>query len=71
MQATPTSVETSTVFVSSASNRFRIWWNRNGCYWQTDIRRPESDCVAPSFCWMYFGQASSLIQAMTNIAITL
>jgi hypothetical protein len=63
MQATTSSVETSTVYVTSNSNTFRIWWNRNGCYWQTDI------CKLGNY--HYFGQAHSLIQAMTNIAITL
>jgi hypothetical protein len=65
MQATP--VENSTVYIGSNSSTFRIWWNRNGCYWQTDIQTyqtPEGD-------WVYFGQAHSLIQAMTNVAITL
>jgi uncharacterized protein YbdZ (MbtH family) len=65
MQTTPTPVETSTVYVSSATNRFRIWHNPSGgySYWQTDIHRPEG--------WMYWGQSYSLIQAMTNVAITL
>ena len=63
MQAITSPVENSTVFVSSSTHNYRIWWNRNGCYWQTDIQTPEY--------WTYFGQAHSLIQAMTNIAITL
>jgi hypothetical protein len=63
MQATTSSVETSTVYVTSNSNTFRIWFNPVG-YWQTDIRKP-------GIGYMYFGQAKSLIQAMTNVAITL
>jgi hypothetical protein len=63
MQTALTPTETSTVFVSTASNTYRIWWNRNGCYWQTDILGAEH--------WLYFGQADSLIKSMTNIAITL
>jgi hypothetical protein len=52
--------------VSTASNHFRIQWNRKDCVWQTDILTQEG---APKY--LYFGQAHSLIQAMTNIAITL
>jgi hypothetical protein len=66
MQATSSPVETSTVYVVTSNNEFRIWWNRQGCYWQTDIR---SLCDVEDF--RYFGQAPSLIQAMTNVAITL
>ena len=67
MQATTSSVETSTVYVTSNSNTFRIWWNRQSCYWQTDIR----DLRKSGNFYSYFGQAHSLIQAMTNVAITL
>jgi hypothetical protein len=62
----PTPVQTSTVYVVTGSNEFRIWWNRQGCYWQTDIRslRDVDD-------FHYFRQAHSLFLAMTNVAITL
>jgi hypothetical protein len=78
MQATPTPVETSTVYVVSNSNEFRIWWNRRYCHWQTDIRSlRDVQSVHGGYLpanvdyFRYFGQASSLIQAMSNIAITL
>jgi hypothetical protein len=64
MTTTPTPVETSTVYVLSNSNEFRTWWNRQ--YWQTDIRSLRD---VDEF--HYFGQASSLVQALSSIAITL
>jgi hypothetical protein len=71
MQLAPTSIENSTVFVSSSSNRFRIWWNRKDCVWQTDIKNEGLNRVLGQPLWLYWGQAHSLIEAMTHIAITL
>jgi hypothetical protein len=68
MQAAVPSVATSTVWIQSSTHNFRVWYNPAG-YWQTDIKNAGQDRVLGEPLWLYFGQASSLIQAMTNIAI--
>ena len=60
---TPHSVETSTVFITASRNRFRVWYNPAG-YWQTDVFNAELG-------WLYFSCASTLIAAMSNVAVTL
>jgi hypothetical protein len=74
MQATVSSVESSTVSIKTATHKFRIWWNAAG-YWQTDVYAPACKrmrgLAGAKACWLYFGSAPSLIKAMTNVAITL
>lgn len=60
MQAKPKTFEP--VLISSRSNNFRVWYHPED-YWQIDIYGNE--------WWLYFGSASTLVQAFEQVAVAL
>lgn len=60
-------VEKSTVHITTRTQAFRVWFNVNGGYWQTDILTDSAHGTPIGTTWLYFGCASTLIAAMANI----